>query len=88
MYRIVFNTEKCVWEIQISKFHGLYWATLKNKKFDNLDEATAFVKQTGIDKVYRNYAGSAMQAVTQGTQHQMHLPYSTSYNGPFQPRES
>ena len=65
MYRIVFNTEKCAWEVQLLKF-GFFWATLKGKEFSNHISAEDYVTAVGLDKVYRYYGKSFVAVVLNG----------------------
>lgn len=68
MYKIDFSPEKCVWEIKLSKFFGLIWITLKHKEFDNIVAAEGYVKEVGLDTVYRNYRNTYADYVINGAQ--------------------
>ena len=65
MYRILFNTTKCQWEIKLLKF-GIVWVTLKGKTFPNFISAEDYVTQVGLDQVYRPYGGSFASYVLGG----------------------
>lgn len=65
MYRIIFNTHNCVWVIQLVKF-GFVWTTLKGQEFADYDTAVGYVKTVGLDKVYRDYAGSNLHHFLDG----------------------
>ena len=66
MFKIVFNPEKCCWEIKLSKFYGLMWVTLKGKEFVNHASAEDYVASVGLSKVYRNYADTYADYVMGG----------------------
>lgn len=61
MYRIVINPTTSNWEVQLSGYF-MFWRTLRplqdgsEKTFTTFDEAEAFVKERGIDRVY-DYSG-------------------------------
>lgn len=66
MYKIDFDPNTCVWQIQLSRFYGLYWATLKDKAFANIGDAENYVKGVGLDKVYKDYRDSYADVVMRG----------------------
>lgn len=65
MYRIIFDTNKCAWIVQLLKF-GVIWSTLKGKEFPNHMSAEDYVSEVGLDKVYRYYGKSLVSYVMSG----------------------
>jgi hypothetical protein len=61
MYRIVFDTQRAAWIIQLQTI-PLWWRTIMLPKggepraFHNHAEAVKYVEDVGLDKVYKNWA--------------------------------
>ena len=52
MYRIIFDTKRALWAIQLSSLFGLRWRNVSGKAFETLDEAEAYVDQVGLSQAY------------------------------------
>lgn len=65
MYRIVFDTQKCAWIIQLLRYQIL-WSTLKDQAFGDYESAAKYVRSIGLDNVYRNYHDSYASQVLGG----------------------
>lgn len=62
MFTIRFNAQIAKWQVCMLKWHLIWWP-IKDKEFESLDEASAWVVKSGLDqhydeKVYKgNYYG-------------------------------
>ena len=52
MYRIVFDTEKVRWIIQLCKWQ-LIWKTVAGVEFETIKEAEEFANRVGLGAAYR-----------------------------------
>lgn len=69
MYRIVFDTNKGRWVIQLQVFI-LFWADIKLEgsacSWEDYDAAAAYVVKVGLNKVYRDYRDSITHTISSG----------------------
>lgn len=65
MYRIVFEPTTARWLVQILSYH-LFWRTVQTEDFKVFNQAQGFVRDVGLDQVYRNYYDTASHLINQG----------------------
>lgn len=75
MYRIVFVAKRGKWVIKIAHTFGLFWNTVcgEDKKaltFENYAAAKEKVDTLGLGQVYKDYRGSRVGQIMQGTSEQ------------------
>lgn len=78
IYRIIFNPDTASWQVELQRL-GFLWKPVMTKvntgeplleprRFDNYELAASFVKEKGIDKVYRNWGSRPTVQLMHGYQ--------------------